>query len=75
MAPLQSRGHTPSSGTTTALVAGLAGSQQGQRAAALLGELGGLGAHGGTDGGLAPAYNLVTRALARQGKCSGRRGM
>ncbi|GIL44167.1 hypothetical protein Vafri_1698 [Volvox africanus] len=59
---LQSRGHSPTIDTTTALVAGLASSQQSQRAVSLLGEL-----SSGDVPGLSPAYNLVVRALARQG--------
>ncbi|GIL87343.1 hypothetical protein Vretifemale_15417, partial [Volvox reticuliferus] len=59
---LQSRGHSPTSDTTTALVACLASNQQGQRAVSLLGEL-----VSGDPSSLSPAYNLVVRALARQG--------
>ncbi|KXZ45326.1 hypothetical protein GPECTOR_56g423 [Gonium pectorale] len=62
---LQSRGHAPSAETTTQLVAGLAGSQQGDRAAALLAEV---AAATSELAALSPAYNLVVRALARQGQ-------
>ncbi|GFR39913.1 hypothetical protein Agub_g419 [Astrephomene gubernaculifera] len=62
---LKAQGHVPGSDTLTALVAGLAGSQQGDRAAAILDEVSELQ---GDTRSLAPAYNLVTRALARQGQ-------
>ncbi|KAG2482925.1 hypothetical protein HYH03_018203 [Edaphochlamys debaryana] len=62
---LQAAGHAPAGETTTALVAGLAAAEQGQRAAALLDET---AAAGGGMGALGPAYNVVVRALARQGQ-------
>jgi hypothetical protein len=60
---LQAKGHTPAANATTALLSGMTSSHQGQRAASLLSEL----TTGDEIAALSPVYNLVVRALARQG--------